>query len=133
MDRSNKLGEGSTEGPDPARFPSSSQSGDDQEDRDLTKRVNSDTGFKALVRERFALRLILSAIVILTYFSFILLVAFSPSSLGISVSANSVVSVGIASGIGLIFLSVALTAIYVWRANKRFEVLTQQVLKGIDR
>ena len=90
-------------------------------------------GFKALVRERFALRLILSAIVILTYFSFILLVAFAPSSLGTPVTANSVVSVGIASGIGLILLSVALTAIYVWRANKRFEVLTQQVLKGINR
>ena len=129
MPQSKKLGEG----PDPGRFPSANQSGDDQDDRDLTRRVASHASFKTLVRERFALRLILSAIVILTYFSFILLVAFSPSSLGISVSANSVVSVVIVSGIGLIFLSVALTAIYVWRANKRFEVLTQQVLKGIDR
>ncbi len=90
-------------------------------------------GFKALVRERSALRLILSAIVILTYFSFILLVAFAPSSLGTPVTANSVVSVGIALGVGLILLSVVLTAIYVWRANKRFEALTQQVLKGLNK
>jgi uncharacterized membrane protein (DUF485 family) len=44
-----------------------------------------------------------------------------------------VVSVGIALGVGLILLSVVLTAIYVWRANKRFEALTQQVLKGINK
>ena len=85
------------------------------------------------MRERFALRFILSAIVILTYFSFILLVAFSPSSLATPATANSMVSVGIAFGVGLILLSVVLTAIYVWRANQRFEVLTQQVLKGINR
>ena len=129
MPQSKKLGEG----PDPGKFPSANQSGDDQDDRDLTRRVASHASFKTLVRERFALRLILSAIVILTYFSFILLVAFSPSSLATPVTANSVVSVGIAFGVGLILLSVVLTAIYVWRANQRFEVLTQQVLKGINR
>ena len=129
MPQSKKLGEG----PDPGRFPSANQSGDDQDDRDLTRRVASHASFKTLVRERFALRLILSAIVILTYFSFILLVAFSPSSLATPVTANSVVSVGIALGVGLILLSVVLTAIYVWRANQRFEVLTQQVLKGINK
>ena len=129
MPQSKKLGEG----PDPGRFPSANQSGDDQDDRDLTRRVASHASFKTLVRERFALRLILSAIVILTYFSFILLVAFSPSSLATPVTANSVVSVGIALGVGLILLSVVLTASYVWRANQRFEVLTQQVLKGINK
>ena len=129
MPQSKKLGEG----PDPGRFFSANQSGDDQDDRDLTRRVASDAGFKALVRERFALRLILSATVILTYFSFILLVAFSPSSLATPVTANSVVSVGIALGVGLILLSVVLTAIYVWRANKQFEALTQQVLKGLNK
>ena len=129
MPQSKKLGEG----PDPGSFPSANQSGDDQDDRDLTRRVASHASFKTLVRERFALRLILSAIVILTYFSFILLVAFSPSSLATPVTANSVVSVGIALGVGLILLSVVLTAIYVWRANQRFEVLTQQVLKGINK
>ena len=133
MAQSKKLGEEFNEGPDPGRFPSANQSGDDQDNRDLTRRVASDAGFKALVRERFALRLILSAIVILTYFSFILLVAFSPSSLAAPVTANSVVSVGITLGVGLILLSVVLTAIYVWRANQRFEMLTQQVLKGINR
>src|SRR6202048_5555086 len=129
MPQSKKLGEG----PDPGRFSSANQSGDDQDDRDLTRRVASNASFKTLVRERFALRFILSAIVILTYFSFILLVAFSPSSLATPVTANSVVSVGIALGVGLILLSVVLTTIYVWRANKRFEALTQQVLKGINK
>jgi uncharacterized membrane protein (DUF485 family) len=133
MAQSQKLGEESNEGPDPGRFPSANQSGGAQDNRDLTRRVASDSTFETLVRERFALRLILSAIVILTYFSFILLVAFSPSSLATPVTANSVVSVGIAFGVGLILLSVVLTAIYVWRANQRFEVLTQQVLKGINR
>jgi uncharacterized membrane protein (DUF485 family) len=133
MAQSQKLGEESNEGPDPGRFPSANQSEGAQDNRDLTRRVASDATFETLVRERFALRLTLSAIVILTYFSFILLVAFSPSSLATPVTANSVVSVGIAFGVGLILLSVVLTAIYVWRANQRFEVLTQQVLKGINR
>jgi uncharacterized membrane protein (DUF485 family) len=133
MPHSKKLGEESNEGPDPGRFPSANQSEGAQDNRDLTRRVASDATFETLVRERFALRLTLSAIVILTYFSFILLVAFSPSSLATPVTANSVVSVGIAFGVGLILLSVVLAAIYVWRANQRFEVLTQQVLKGINR
>ena len=103
-----------------------------QEDSDFVIRVSSNLGFKALIKERFALRLRLSAIILASYFSFILLVAFSPSSLAHPVIANSVVSLGIVLGLGLMALCFVLTAIYVVRANKRFEVLTEQVLKEVN-
>ena len=109
------------------------ESGGDPGKGDLSRRLSADPNFKALVRERFKLRFILSAVVILIYFSFILLVAFLPASMASQIIPCSVVSVGIVSGIGLIALSVAFTAIYVIRANGRFERLAQQVLKGTQR
>ena len=76
------------------------------EESDLTERLCADPNFKALVRQLFKLRLILSVTVILLYFSFILLVAFWPASMAYRIIPGSVVSVGIVSGIGLIALSV---------------------------
>lgn len=100
---------------------------------DLSRGLSIDPNFKALVRERFKLRLILSVMVILLYFSFMLLVAFWPASLASQIIPGSIVSAGIMSGISLIVLSIAFTAIYVIRANTRFERLAQQVLKGTQR
>jgi len=102
-----------------------------QKNSDFVIRVSSNPGFRALVKERFAWRLTLSAIVLASYFSFILLVAFSPSSLAHPVIPNSVVSLGIVLGLGLMALCFVLTAIYVVRANKRFATLTHQVLKEV--
>lgn len=97
---------------------------------DLFRRLSADPNFKVLVRERFELRLILSVMVILLYFGFMLLVAFWPASMAFQIIPGSIVSAGIMSGISLIVLSIAFTAIYVIRANRRFERLAQQVLKG---
>lgn len=68
--------------------------------------------FKALLKARRQLAVPISAVIIACYFGFILLVAFKPSVLGITLGGGYV-SIGIYAGLGLLLLSFILTAVYV--------------------
>ena len=125
--------ESNTDGNPQLAVPLARESGGDPGKGDLCRRLSADPNFQALVRERFKLRLTLSMMVILLYFSFMLLVAFWPASMASQIIPGSRVSAGIVSAVGLIVLSIAFTAIYVIRANRRFERLAQRVLERNER
>ena len=74
----------------------------------------------------------LTAIMLLVYFSFILLIAFYPEVLGAKVSEGSMITVGIPVGIAIIIFAFVLTGIYVRRANREFDVLLEAVKKGVE-
>ncbi|WP_337180551.1 DUF485 domain-containing protein [Sphingopyxis granuli] len=75
-------------------------------------------------RSRFAWRL--TAIMLAAYFSFIGLVAFDKTLLARPIGAGAT-TLGIPVGLGLILLTIALTGIYVARANGEFDDLTRQI------
>ena len=72
---------------------------------------------------------ILSAVTLLIYFSFILLIAFFPEVLGIRISDESIITVGIPIGVSIILLAFASTGIYVFIANREFDQTEQRILR----
>ena len=87
--------------------------------------------YQELVRSRNALATTLSIAVLAIYIVFILLVAFGKSLLATKVAGTT--SLGIVLGVVVIVLSVLLTAIYVARANGRFDELSDALRREFDR
>ena len=73
-----------------------------------------------LVRRRWRIGGVLTAVMMAGYFGFILLVAFAKPTAG-QLIAGGQVSVGIVLGAGVIVLAPVLTAIYVRWANRRYD------------
>lgn len=95
-------------------------------DKTMVEKINSLPQYQRLVQERSRLAWQLSAIMLVAYYGFILLIAFNPSFFETIVMGNTI-TIGFPMGIGLILLAFALTGIYVRRANSVFDDLTQQI------
>ena len=86
--------------------------------------------YHTLVRERRLLASVLTGIMMLAYFGFILLVAFAPEFFRTVIWGN-VVTVGFPLGVGIILLAFVLTGIYVRKANQHFDVLTDIIKRAV--
>jgi len=95
----------------------------------LEKKIINDQDFRSLIRKKSYVSWLLSAITLLTYFSFILLVAFFPEVLGHKISDESIITIGIPIGVSIILLAFASTGIYVFIANKEFDQIERVILK----
>jgi uncharacterized membrane protein (DUF485 family) len=60
-----------------------------------------------------------TAVVVLAYFAYILLVAFAPAALRSPVGPGSNISVGLVSGAGIAAFTIALACLYTHRRNRR--------------
>jgi len=96
---------------------------------DLTARVASDPRYQELKRKRTAFGWWLAIAMLVVYYGFILLVAFDKPFLATRLGAG-VTTVGIPIGLGVIVFTIVITAIYVRRANREYDTLTEQVVKG---
>ena len=99
----------------------------DEENRAATGAIAQSDAFRRLVRERARLAWTLTAAMLAIYFGFVLLVAFAPGFLGRPVGPGWTMTLGIPIGVGVIVAGIALTGVYVSRANRRFDQLTRQV------
>ena len=84
------------------------------------ERISDDPRYRALVARRSRFAWTLTVVVLVVYFGFIAVVAFDKALLGASLSGGAT-SVGIPVGLGIITLSIALTGLYVRRANGEFD------------
>lgn len=94
---------------------------------DLSRIAELDT-YRLLVRERSRFTWKLTAIMLVVYFGYILLIAFNRSFLAQPINGWTTTR-GIPIGIGVIVTGIALTWIYVVRANRRFDALTRDLLR----
>jgi len=92
------------------------------------RQIYANPRFQELVAKRGRFAWLLSIIMLAAYFAFILVIAFDPKVFGIPLGADTVTTWGIPAGLGLIFLAIALTGIYVQRANGEFDRITQEIL-----
>ena len=92
-------------------------------DSDRLARVAADPRYRKLVERRGRFTLILTIIMLAAYFGFILLIAFDKALLAWPIG-DGVTSVGIPLGIGIILLAIILTGLYVRRANREFDPLS---------
>ena len=93
----------------------------------LTK-IERDPNYQELVRRRSSLGWMLSAIMLIIYFGFILLVAYAPKFLGTRIGTG-VTTIGIPIGLAVIVLAFVLTGIYVRKANSRYDVLIRKIVE----
>ena len=94
----------------------------------IANRIQSNPKYHELLAKRNTLGWSLSAIVLVMYFGFTLMIAYAPGVLTQPISEGSVIPVGMLIGVGIIVASCVLTGIYVFRANSDFDPIIKQLL-----
>ncbi len=97
--------------------------------QDQIERIRNHPKYQELVSKRTRFAWTLSAIMLGIYYSFVMVVAFFPSVLGIKLIGS--ISIGIPLGILIILSAFVLTGVYVYRANGEFDSLTQQIKQDL--
>lgn len=95
----------------------------------IQARIRSNPKFAELVGKRTRFAITLSLIVLVPYYTFMMITAFNPSLLATPLSAGGIMTIGWPIGVVLIVGSWILTGVYISRANGEFDALTEQVLK----
>jgi uncharacterized membrane protein (DUF485 family) len=94
------------------------------------ERIRANQKFHELVAKRSKLSWILTVLILIVYYSFILVIAFSPDLFGIPVGNGNAITWGIVIGIGVILFTFVITGIYVHRANTEYDKLLHEVLEA---
>jgi uncharacterized membrane protein (DUF485 family) len=97
--------------------------------QDTYERIRSNPKFQAFVDKRNKYSIIMSILMIIAYYGYILLIAFDKPFLATKISAGAVTSIGIPMGVGVIVFTIVLTWIYVRRANSEFDVESEAIIK----
>ena len=87
---------------------------------EILAQTPEDDALRRVVARRWRIGALLTALMMLAYFGFILLVAFAKPFVG-TLIADGRVSIGIVIGASVIALAPILTAIYVRWANRRYD------------
>lgn len=96
---------------------------------ELSRRVTEDPNYQTLIRKRSRLAWTLTAIMLVVYYGFIVLIAFWPQVLAIRIGEGAT-TLGFPLGLAVIFTAIGLTGVYVWKANGEFERLSERVRAG---
>lgn len=97
---------------------------------DLVRRVHANPKYRELVSKRTTFGWLLTAIMMIVYYGYILVIAFDKELLGARLG-EGVMTLGIPVGIGIIVFTVVITGIYVRRANGEFDDLTNAIVKEV--
>jgi uncharacterized membrane protein (DUF485 family) len=96
---------------------------------EMYAKMRKNPKFQELVQKRTRLATILSAIVLVAFYGYILVVAFSPATLARPIAEGSTLTIGIAAELSMFVGFWVLVALYVRRANGEFDGLTAEVVK----
>ena len=95
-------------------------------DAPLTDRIAADPNYQLLKSRRSRFGWTLTFAMMIVYYGFILLIAFSKELLATRIG-DGVMTWGIPIGFGVIVFTIVITAIYVQRANSEFDDLSEKV------
>ena len=95
---------------------------------DTYAQIRNNPKFQALVAKRNSYSFIMTALMMIVYYGYILLIAFNKEWLATKIGGG-VTSIGIPMGLGVIIFTIVLTNIYVRRANTEFDTEAAAVLK----
>ena len=96
--------------------------------QDLVHAIKSNPKYHEMVSKRATFSWLLAVVMLAIYYGFILILAFTPKSLGASLSGG-VTTVGMPVGVLIILSAFVLTGIYVRRANTEFDALNQKIIR----
>lgn len=96
----------------------------------INKIVRSEK-YQLLVRTRSRFALKLSGLVLVIYYSFMMVVAFKPALLKAPVSDTSVISIGFPIAVLMFVLFWLLTGWYVHRSNTQYDQMSRDVIEEV--
>jgi uncharacterized membrane protein (DUF485 family) len=99
-------------------------------DPELVTRIANNPNYTALKAKRTSFGWWLTLVMMIAYYGFILLVAFNKNFLSQKLGAG-VMTLGIPIGFGVIVFTIVITAYYVNRANREFDVLSDAIAKEV--
>ncbi len=102
-------------------------------DEDIVARIQQNPKFLKFVKIRNNYAIILTILMMVAYYGYILLVAFNKQFLAQKVAAGATMSVGIPMGIGVLVFTIVITAIYVRRANNEFDDMKDEIVKEASK
>jgi uncharacterized membrane protein (DUF485 family) len=91
--------------------------------------ILADPRYQRLLKRRGRFTWALTIVMLVAYFGYIALIAFDKAVLARPIGSG-VTSLGIPLGVGLILLGIALTGLYVRRANREFDPLVRALRDG---
>lgn len=100
---------------------------------DSYERIRSNPKFQSLVAKRNGYAFIMTALMMIVYFGYILLIAFDKEMLSQKLGEGMVTSLGIPMGLGVILFTIAITTVYVRRANTEFDAEADAVVKEAQK
>ncbi|MGV0951965.1 MAG: DUF485 domain-containing protein [Azonexus sp.] len=95
----------------------------------IQARIRSNPKFAEMVGKRTRFAIVLSLIVLVPYYTFMMITAFNPALLAQPISEGSIITLGWPIGVILVVGSWLTTGIYISRANGEFDTLNEQILK----
>ena len=95
-------------------------------DLERVEKIRSSTAYRELVRKRSTLGWTLTALVLVIYYGYVLLIAFNKEMLAAKIGAG-VTTWGMPIGLFVIVFTVVITGFYVRRANSAYDELTDQI------
>ncbi|AXF02970.1 MULTISPECIES: DUF485 domain-containing protein [Paraburkholderia] len=95
-------------------------------DLKLAEKIKSSAAYRELVRKRSRLGWMLTALVLVVYYGYVLLIAFDKQFLAAKMGAG-VMTWGMPIGLFVIVFTVVVTGFYVRRANSTYDQLTEQI------
>ncbi|MBH9552860.1 DUF485 domain-containing protein [Inhella gelatinilytica] len=98
----------------------------------IVQRIQRHPQYLELRRKRNALGALLTVLMLLAYYGYVALIAFNKPFLAAPLGAG-VTTVGVPIGMAVIVFTIAITGLYVYRANKEFDALTQSLLKDVHQ
>jgi uncharacterized membrane protein (DUF485 family) len=100
---------------------------------EIYQRIRNNPLYREQMAERSRFSWTLSAIVLVIFYGFILIVAFAPEFLATPLWQGSATTVGIPIGVGIITFFWLLTGYYVYRANREFEATNVEIIREAEK
>ena len=96
---------------------------------EIYRKVRANPRFSELEGKRSRFAYLLSAIVLITYYAMMMLVAFAPEVMRTPISAGSTLTIGVPIGAVIIIGSWLLTGWFVNRSNGEFDRLNNEIIR----
>jgi uncharacterized membrane protein (DUF485 family) len=95
---------------------------------ELTQRIQRNPQYQHLIKTRDTLGWLLTILVFLAYYGFVLVIAFDKSLFATPIAAGMTTTWGIPAGIAVIVLTIVVVAIYVNKANRDYDSAIEKIL-----
>lgn len=99
-------------------------------DASLAERIAANRSYQELKSKRSKFGWVLTIAMLIVYYGFIMLIAFDKALLAKPIGSG-VMTWGMPIGFGVIVFTIAITGVYVQRANGEFDALSDKVKKDV--